>query len=100
MTVISETAAQAMYDAVAQRGPHKGRLKASAPPSRTLAYAAWQAAMLHCNPYKVSVCGLMFMTDEQRAVYREIEKIFELMPKGARVALDRDRAALERMGVW
>jgi hypothetical protein len=42
----------------------------------------------------------MFMTDEQREVYREIEKIFELMPKGARVALDRDREALERLGVW
>jgi hypothetical protein len=100
MTVISETAAQALYDCVAKRGKHKGQLLAKCPPSNTLAAAAWQAAMLACNPFKVSISALMFFTDEQRAVYREIEKVFDLMPRGNRVNLDRDRAALERLGVW
>lgn len=98
--VISETAAQAIYDAVAKRGKNKGQLLANCPPSNTLAAAAWQAAMLTCNPYKASIGAILFFTDEQRAVYREVEKIFDLMPRGAIKQLDRDRATLERLGVW
>ena len=100
MTTISDTAAQAIYDAVAHRGKHKGQLLARCPASNTLAAAAWQAAMMRCNPYKVSIGALMFFSDEQRAVYHELEKVFELMPRGSRINLDRDRQALESLGVW
>lgn len=95
--VISDKAALALKDAVAARGKHKGLLLAKAPKSDTLAYAAWQAAQLCCNPDKVSIAGLLFLTDEQREVYAEILAIFEGL--GIK-SLDRDRNGLERLGVW
>jgi len=95
--IISDKAALALKDAVAARGQHKGLLLARAPKSNTLAYAAWQAAQLCCNPYKVSIAGLLFLTDEQRGVYDEILAIFEGL--GIK-SLDRDRNSLERLGVW
>ena len=95
--IISDTAAHALKDAVATRGKSKGLLLAKAPPSNTLAYAAWQGAMLCCNPFKASITGFMFMTAEQRAVYDEIVAIFDGL--GIK-SLDRDRNALDRLGVW
>lgn len=95
--IISDKAALALKEAVTTRGRHKGLLLAKAPKSNTLAYAAWQAAQLCCNPYKVSVAGLLFLTDEQREVYDEILAIFEGL--GIK-SLDRDRNNLERLGVW
>jgi hypothetical protein len=95
--IISDTAAHALKAAVATKGKHKGLLLAKAPPSRTLAYAAWQAAQMCCNPYKVSISGMMFMSAEQRAVYDEVLAIFEGL--GIK-KLDRDRNGLERLGVW
>jgi hypothetical protein len=97
---LSDTAMQALRDAMAKRGARKGKLLASAPPSGTLAYAAWQGAMINCNPYKASIAGLMLMTAEQRAIYREVNTLFEAMPRQVRVAMDKDRAALEGLGVW
>lgn len=95
--VISDNAARALQSAVTSKGRNKGLLLAKAPPSRSLAYAAWQAAQMCCNPYKVSIAGLMFMNDEQRAIYDEILAIFE----GLNIkSLDRDRNALERIGAW
>lgn len=102
MPTISDKAAQALFDAVAQSGKHKGKLKAKAPPSHTLGYAAWQGAQMVCNPFKVSIAGMMWLTDEQREIMREIEKLFEelkTMGLGAEY-LDRDRLALTRMGAW
>lgn len=95
--IISDKAALALKEAVTTRGRHKGLLLAKAPKSNTLAYAAWQAAQLCCNPYKVSVAGLLFLTDEQREVYDEIRNIFETL--GIK-SLDRDRNNLERLRVW
>lgn len=95
--VISDKAALALRDAVAARGKHKGLLLARAPKSDTLAYAAWQAAQICCNPYKVSIAGLLFLTDEQREVYGEILAIFEALGINS---LDRDRNALTRLRVW
>lgn len=95
--IISDTAANALKGAVTSRGAHKGLLLSKAPPSRTLAYAAWQAAQMCCNPYKVSIAGMIFMSPEQRAVYDEVLSIFE----GLGIKnLDRDRNGLERLGVW
>lgn len=102
MPAISDKAARALFEAVAQSGKHKGKLKAKAPPSQTLAYAAWQGAQMVCNPFKVSISGLMFMTDEQREIFREVEKIFEelkAMGMGSQY-LDRDREALASIGAW
>ena len=95
--VISDAAARALQSAVTSKGRNKGLLLAKAPPANTLAYAAWQAAQMCCNPYKVSIAGMMFMSDEQRAVYDEILAVFE----GLNIkSLDRDRNALERLGAW
>ena len=95
--IISDNAARALKDAVATRGQHKGLLLSKAPPSRSLAYAAWQAAQMSCNPFQVSIAGLMFMNSEQRAIYDEVLSIFEGL--GIK-SLDRDRNGLERLGVW
>jgi hypothetical protein len=100
MPTISDKAALALRDAVAQSGKHKGMLKAKAPPSTTLGYAAWQGAMLVCNPFKVSIPGMMFMTEEQRDIMREIEQLFEELKVLGVQRLDRDRSALERIGAW
>lgn len=97
MTTISDKAAQALHGAVSHRGKSKGMLLAKAPPSNTLAFAAWHGAMMVCNPYKVSIPGLLFMTDEQREVFREVEAVLESI--GVK-SLDRDRNALQRIGVW
>ena len=95
--IISETAAQALKASVATRGKNKGLLLSKAPPSRSLAYAAWQAAMLCCNPFKASIAGILFMNEEQRAIYNEVLAIFEGLGINS---LDRDRNGLERLGVW
>lgn len=100
MTTISDKAAIALKAAVATRGVHKGRLLAKCPPSHTLAAAAWQAAMINSNPYKVSIAAMMFFSAEQREVYYEINAAFEGLSPTQRIAADRDRAALEALGVW
>lgn len=99
MPIISDKAALALKDAVATRGPRKGYLKASAPKSNTLSYAAWQAGMMAFNPYKVSIYGLMVMSEEQREVYDELVKIFDAA-KARGFHMDKDREALEKLGAW
>ena len=100
MTTLSPAAAEALKACYSTRGKHKGQLLAKCPPSSTVAAAAWQAAMLICNPYKASICSMLFMTEEQRAIRSEVETYFDALPRKARIAADRDRAALERLGVW
>jgi hypothetical protein len=97
---LSTTAEIALAGAKALRGANKGRLLSKAPASNTLAYAAWQGAMLSVNPYKASIAGMMFMTDEQRQVRDEVTAYLDAMPKRDRIALDKDRHGLERMGAW
>lgn len=99
--VISDKASQALYGACVTRGKAKGLLKRNAPPDR-LARAAWYGAQSICNPYKLSIAWLMFASDEEKAIYHEIEKLFEQMKAmGSRVVLlDQDRKALEHMGAW
>ena len=67
-----------------------------------MARAAWYGAQIVCNPYKVSIPALMFMPDDERAIYREIEAIFDwLKSQGARPELmDQDRRTLEALGAW
>lgn len=97
---LSDTAATALATAMSTRGPNKGRLLAKAPPSHTLACAAWQGAMLAVNPYKASIAALLFMTEEQRRIRDEVTRHFNAMAKRDRVTFDKDRANLERLGVW
>lgn len=97
---LSPAAAAALAAAISTRGPNKGKLLRSAPAANTLAYAAWQGAMLAVNPFKASIAGMMFMSDEQRAIREEIERHFDNMSKAERIAFDKDRAGLERLGVW
>lgn len=99
--VISEQAGRALYGACYKNGPHKGRLLKNAPKGK-LEKAAWMGAQAVCNPYKLSIASIMFFDDEARAIYREVEKIFDDMkaagwrPEG----LDRDRYTLESLGAW
>ena len=98
--MLSDTAATALAQAYATRGKHKGQLLARCPDSRTLAAAAWQGAMLSVNPYKASICAGLFMSDEQRAVRNEVLAYFDNMSQGRLKLQDRDREALEKIGVW
>jgi len=97
---LSATAQAALASALCTRGPNKGRLLKAAPPSTTLAYAAWQGAMLSVNAYKASIFGLVMMSDEQRAIAKEVQEHFAAMPKAQRITFDKDRATLEACGVW
>lgn len=100
MTKLSDTAATALAQAYATRGKNKGTLLSRCPPSRTLAAAAWQGAMLSVNPYQASIGAMLFMTDEQRAVREEVTAFFDALPHATRIAAQRDRRALEMLGAW
>lgn len=99
MTVISDKAALALKAAITTRGKNKGLLLAKCPPSHTLAAAAWQGATLVCNPYKASIGSMLFMTAEQREIRDEIVAVLDAVSPALR-RLDRDRNALETLGVW
>jgi hypothetical protein len=100
MNTLSETAKTALAQCYATRGKHKGQLLSRCPPSQTLAAAAWQGAMLVCNPYRCSIGACLFMTAEQRAVRDEIIAHFESLPKAYLIMAERNREALEELGVW
>lgn len=97
---LSLNARDALKACIATRGKHKGQLLAKCPPSHTLAAAAWQGAMLSCNPFKASVGAMLFMTAEQRVIRDEVLAHFDALPKAYRIGSDRDREALELLGVW
>lgn len=97
---LSAQAKSALAQCYATRGKHKGQLLARCPDSRTLAAAAWQGAMLVCNPYRASIAAALFMSAEQRAVRDEIIAHFDALPKAYLVMAERNREALEALGVW
>ena len=79
------------------RGKRKGALKASCPPTGSNAAAAWQALMIKANPYKVSLGQILFMGDDQRAIYDAITAaIADVDVRG----MYKDRVALEELGAW
>lgn len=97
---LSPAARDALMACFATKGKRKGRLLASPPKGcMGLPYIAWHAAMLACNPYKVSIGALIMANAEQRAVREEITAYFDARPAIARVC-DLDRANLEALGVW
>lgn len=101
---LSPEAKAALESALCTKGPRKGLLLSSAPKSGTLAYAAWSAMMLNVNPYKVGIMGQIFLSDQQRAISKEIESAFMALPESVqrvlRYGLDKDRKALESLGAW
>jgi hypothetical protein len=97
---LSPASREALMACFATKGKRKGRLLASAPKGcMGLPYIAWHAAMMSCNPYKVSIGALMMANAEQRVVWREVNDYFDARPALAKVC-DLDRAILEDLGVW
>ena len=97
---LSDTARTALAACYATRGRHKGQLLAKCPRSDTLAAAAWQGAMIVCNPYKASIAACLFMNEEQRAIREEVYQHFNALPHDHMILAQRDREALETLGVW
>lgn len=92
-----ETIIAAIDAALVTRGKHKGLLKRACPPMGTDGAAAWQALTLLANPYKASLYQIAFFNERQCWIYRNILKALD----GLDLRLfDRDRVALEIMGVW
>ena len=90
---------EAMAAATVSRGKLRGRMLAKCPAMGTDAGIFWQAAQLcHGNRFKVSIGRLVFLSDSEREFWRECMDWLEARPRG--IILDRDREALERMGVW
>jgi hypothetical protein len=40
------------------------------------------------------------MTAEQKAIFNEVQAHFESLPREYKIMAQRDREALERLGVW
>ena len=100
MVKLSDNAKAALLACYATRGKHKGQLLAKCPRSNTYAAAAWQGAMLSVNPYRASIGAMLFMDAEQKAIREEIMAFFDAMPREQRIALERNRQALEAWGAW
>ncbi len=98
--MLSDTAKAALTACYATRGKHKGQLLAKCPRSDTMAAAAWQGAMLVVNPYRASIGAMLFMSPEQKAIRDEIVAHFEALPKAYLIMAERNREALESLGVW
>lgn len=86
-------------DAIASKGKNKGMLKSKCPPMGTDGAIMWQALMYYANPWKVSVFGLVFssMADDS---FKDACFAFAHARRDTVTMLDRDRVALERLGVW
>lgn len=97
---LSPEARAALTQCFATRGKNKGLLLSKAPGGFTsLPYAAWQGAQMACNPFKVSIMFMMISSPEQKAVFEEVKTYMDARPALAKV-LDKDRNALETLGVW
>jgi|DEB0MinimDraft_3_1074331.scaffolds.fasta_scaffold07613_2 hypothetical protein len=89
----------AIDGAIAKSGKNIGKLKAKCPRSDTDAAAAWQALQMEANPYKVSMATCLFFSTRQTKIFNAV--IETIREKNIDVrGLDRDRVALESIGVW
>jgi hypothetical protein len=96
---VSPSTAAAIRSCYATRGKHKGFLLKNPPPGGTAQHAAWQALVLAWNPYKASVWAVMCIRRGEHAdLFAEALAWAEanMQLRGS----DRDRLALERLGVW
>lgn len=101
MATLSDNAATALYGACVKRGKAKGLLLRT-PPKERYARAAWYGVQSVCNPYKLSISALLFMQEDERAIYHEIEALMEQWKarNKSAVLMDQDRLALECLGAW
>ena len=90
----------ALNDAIAQRGKNKGQLKAKCPPMGTDGAIMWQALMMHANPYKVSIFAVVMASAGRSDPFYQACVEFAQERASVLPRLDRDRVALERLGVW
>jgi len=89
----------AINGAIAKSGKNIGKLKARCPRSDTDAAAAWQAIQMEANPYKVSMATCLFFSERQTKIFNAV--IETIRDRNIDVRwLDRDRVALESIGVW
>lgn len=90
---------KALDQAIAQRGKTKGMLKAKCPPMGTDGAIMWQALMMHANPYKLSSAHILHgaLADPE---FVDACNAFAKERSNVLARLDRDRVALERLGVW
>lgn len=98
--MLSPTSKAALAAAYATRGKHRGQLLARCPRAGTPAAAAWQGAMLACNPFKASIGAMIFMSAEHKAICSEVLAHFEALPHAYRIMAERNREHLEKLGVW
>ena len=90
----------AIKGAFCTKGAYKGYLYKSKPNvnKKPLESAAWLA--LQPNPYKIGMAALMMLSDEEKALFDKLSRL----PNGQSIKypsfLDKDREALEKMGVW
>jgi hypothetical protein len=98
--MLSDTAREALRGAYASKGKHRGQLLARCPRAGTAAAAAWQGAMIVCNPYLVGIGAIMLMSAEQRAIFEEVKAHFDALPREYQILAQRDREALESWGVF
>jgi hypothetical protein len=98
--MLTDTARNALAQCYATRGKHRGQLLARCPRSNTLAAAAWQGAMVVCNPYRAGIVTMLFFNADQRAVFEVVKAHFESLPREHLILAERNREALESLGVW
>ena len=99
----TERIEKAFRAAFATKGKNAGRLLTKCPLSTTDAAAAWQACMMHANPYKVGIMTTVLFSSEQREIYDWVYNALEAAIAQGAIdirRIDRDRFALESLGVW
>jgi hypothetical protein len=89
----------AIQGAIARSGKNAGKLKATCPRSDTDAAAAWQAIQMEANPFKVSMAMCLFFSTRQTKIFNAVLETIRDRNIDVR-GLDRDRVALENLGVW
>jgi hypothetical protein len=89
----------AYEDAIATRGKNKGKLKAKCPPIGTDAAIMWTQMMLYANPYKVGMMHAI-MGAHSDPEFTEACSAFAKERSSVAKYMDRDRVALESLGVW
>ncbi len=99
MLTLDTRLAAALKIAIAQRGKNRGLLKSKSPAAGSDAAIVWQACMLEANPYKVGIMSTVFgaMTDP---VFKAHVDQWVSENRAIIARLDRDRNALESLGVW
>lgn len=99
MAQLSPEDETALKAAIGKKGKYAGYLLAKCP-SGDAAAAAWQGAVMACNPYKVSIGKVLFMSEDNRKLMERITVALDRVPKAELINLDYDRQSLTELGVW